>query len=195
MRQLTRMLTRGIVTAALLTLGTQVPAQAQAVALPGTTLRASGTEIFVRFLNSEAGYSSDIHFFVAVAGSSTFLFNNHAGDPTNTIRIGDLVAGDELIFGIYVTNRRTGEVNLFFSGDGSRNADGLVHAKVVALGNGKFQLGFEDLYGGGDFDYDDVVFEVSGAIVNPEPVTMVLLGSGLFGLGAAARRRRKGELV
>ena len=56
----------------------------------------------------------------------------------------------------------------------------------------------QDLYGGGDKDYNDLIFEVSGVsgvphVVTPEPVTIALLGSGLMGVGGAglARRRRQ----
>jgi hypothetical protein len=48
--------------------------------------------------------------------------------------------------------------------------------------NGIF-VGFEDLFGGGDFDYDDnnfVFSNVTSAAVAPEPASLLLLGSGLM---------------
>ncbi len=191
MERTTSKLTRGIVALAVLTLGFQPRAEAQ-TGLPGTTLEAAETTVFVTFIESNAGYTSDIQFFATIGGVSQTLFNNRDASGTQ-VALNNLTIGQEVIFGIYVRN--TGET--FYAGPGSRNSDGLVHASVTALGNGRYRLGFEDLHGGGDLDFNDVIFEVQGvsAVVNPEPVTMVLLGSGLFGLGgAAARRRRKAEL-
>jgi hypothetical protein len=59
------------------------------------------------------------------------------------------------------------------------------------------RVGFEDLWAGGDLDYNDLQFDVLNAntTVTPEPVSMVLLGSGLLGLGGAAARRRRRQLT
>ena len=57
----------------------------------------------------------------------------------------------------------------------------------------EYVVGFEDLLGGGDEDYNDAVFAVRGVgtTVTPEPLTMTLLATGLAGLSGAGLRRRR----
>ena len=78
----------------------------------------------------------------------------------------------------------------------SANKDGLVHAVAYTLpGTPYLLIGFEDLYGGGDRDYNDILFTLDIGKGNvehlsgPEPSTGLILG-GLFALGIAKRRRR-----
>ncbi len=73
--------------------------------------------------------------------------------------------------------------------DGCR---GLAHGVVDDLGGNNYYVGFEDLLGGGDFDYDDHRFLFSGGLRTdvPAPASVGLLGLGMLGF-AAARRRQK----
>jgi hypothetical protein len=111
-----------------------------------------------------------------------------------------IAVGDELQFGIHVLNTKQD----FALGPGSRNVDGLDHA-YVRTGRGGFYVGFEDLLGGGDRDYNDTIFRFTGVSTTrpqfatttepdhertlPEPASLVLVLSGIAVLGFAYRRR------
>lgn len=69
--------------------------------------------------------------------------------------LGVFEGGKELIFRITTPEGKT-----YFSGPGSRNPDGLVHANVIKISENRWLVGWEDLFQGGDKDYDDLFFQV-----------------------------------
>ena len=82
---------------------------------------------------------------------------SHSTPEGETVPLGEFAAGEELVFSLDVAD--TGDH--FSSGGAAQNADNLVHAAVTDRGDGSFFIGFEDQFGGGDTDYDDVLFVVA----------------------------------
>ena len=160
--------------------------QASAIVGPGGQIFATGGNVQVEVLPSSSGYTNEIDFFYGVSLSSlTFIgFDNFI----TTVNLGAFSTGQELVFGI------RGPEGTFLMGGGSRNADGRIHANVandfIASGFSEaWYVGFEDLYGGGDRDYNDAIIRVSQTTPVPEPGTLGLLGLGLAGLGMFRRRK------
>ena len=110
--------------------------------------------------------------------------------------------GDELTFGLQVPSTN----QVFLMGPGSRNGDGLEHAYVSGQRAGTYYVGLEDLFGGGDRDYNDTIFRLSGGVASapravarysptastvaePSSLLLLLTGGGLLGF---VRRRNQG---
>jgi len=129
---------------------------AQAAPILGQELIATGGDVVVTFVSNGAGYTSELYLDGPDGDALGSIFNNQTTPVSTSLNLGAFLAGTELIFRLEVQN--TGQV--FYSGDSSRNADGIAHA-VVDSGQNQARVGFEDLFGGGDRDYNDLVFSFS----------------------------------
>ncbi len=100
--------------------------------------------------------------------------------PGDFVELGTFEAGTTFDFNL-IANGANGGTNIW-STKNDFNADGIQHAVAFAVkGSPYLLIGFEDLYGGGDNDYNDLLFalDIGTAnvefLANPEPATFLLL--------------------
>jgi RHS repeat-associated protein/uncharacterized repeat protein (TIGR01451 family) len=135
------------------------PGGGTAVTGLGGQIFSTGGPVEVQVLPASAGITSELWLFEPIAKK---IGTNR--DVDQTFQVGSFPAGAELVFGIKYDSTE------FRMGPGDRNPDGIPHAVVTELENGKLKAGFEDLFGGGDRDYDDNLFEFRGGIATEPPV-------------------------
>lgn len=159
------------------------------------TATSAGT-IGAYFHGSTAAYTNTLSLLVngvITPESSSGLLNNHTSSIGDFVILGSVNAGDILTFQLNVLS--TGDT---WYSDKTPNSDGLQHTYstpfVGDITNGipaGTYVGFEDLYGGGDFDYDDEAFIFTNISISPvpEPESYIMLIAGLILLVFTIRNR------
>ncbi|MGL4513651.1 MAG: DUF4114 domain-containing protein [Lacipirellulaceae bacterium] len=135
-------------------------------------LRNSDRPVRVYFLNEGAGYRNSLGYSTTMAGSTTNgarklvlpdVSNGTFGGPNllapgDWVELGNFPQGTSFEFFI-IQNAVNGGRTIFTNRDAA-NVDRLQHLSAWLLGDRYVLLGFEDLTGGGDLDYNDVVVVV-----------------------------------
>jgi hypothetical protein len=135
-------------------------ASAEAQGVIGGQLLATGGTVDIVVQPATAVFTSQLFLLHRDGTRENIALSTEVGKH---VTVGPVRAGQELVFGITLLNGRT-----FFIGPASRNPDGIAHAKVTETGMRRFLVGFEDVSGGGDRDYDDNVFQFTGNVA-PKP--------------------------
>jgi uncharacterized protein DUF4114 len=174
---------------------------ASATPLIGQQIYYEGGPIEITVFPFEASYTNSLYLFSGA--NRVFIANNK--DVGSVITLQNLqalniVGGDELVFAILVNN--TGDT--FVTGPAGNNPDNFAHAFVdYAEGQNSDTaiLGFEDLWNGGDKDFNDAVFRITGGIgleklpaailAVPEPASVFSLLFGLISVAFVIRRRNQ----
>jgi hypothetical protein len=192
-----------------------------AVSLDPQALRLhQDSSVRVYFLSEGAGYRNTLGYtaedlngeeivgetvIFPDASSANVYLENPADAPAN-IRNGStpLVPGDFVDLGVYdsgslidfflVANGANGG-DFVYTADADTNPDLMEHVVAFAVeGSPYLMIGFEDLFGGGDRDYNDLVFAVDIGTANvdylaqPEPALAAMIG-GLIWVGFWLYRR------
>lgn len=181
--------------AAVAALTVSVVAARPAAAQAGASIYAAGGDVTAMYLGRSADYFSVLSLVSPTPVSALFDSSSAAG---TTVNVGSFAAGEELIFKIdvYSDASKTSQIGTWLTGPAPRNADNFPHASVTFLADNTMManVAYEDMPSGGDQDYNDFRFKVSGVTGTPaipEPGTIALLAStGLPLVGVVARRRR-----
>lgn len=179
---------------------------------PSKLVLSTAVDARVYFIGEGAGFANTLGINTegvgAKKGDPEILFPNAssngikrtekepllAGDFVN---VGKLEGGTKLDF-FLIADGANGGKNLFTT-EASANPDKINHVITFATMYGSYLiLGFEDILGGGDRDFNDVLFAVDLGSVNiaaltgtPEPRTWLVLGTLVGGVFWLKRRQAR----
>ncbi|MBO6504455.1 MAG: DUF4114 domain-containing protein [Kordiimonadaceae bacterium] len=194
------------------------------IALDPNDLVINGdSEVRAYFVGEGAGYRNSLGVYTGESseglnGDAALIFPDASTsgaysylDSDYRSRGAPVAPGDFVDLGTYedgtqlnlflVSNGAGGGSNTYYT-DTDLNSDGIDHFVMLATPDNPYLLiGTEDLHGGGDEDYNDVVVALevgvattrvlmAKAVPLPAPVA-ALLGPVLFGVLLAAKRRRR----
>ncbi|NVJ96679.1 MAG: DUF4114 domain-containing protein [Alphaproteobacteria bacterium] len=186
---------------------------------PNDLYLTEASDVRVYFIGEGAGYRNTLGIYTgdsseALTGDAGLIFpdastsNSYLSPATDDTRTesAPLASGDFVDLGTFeagtqlnlflIANGANGGSNTYYT-DSALNADGIEHFVVLATADSPYLLiGVEDLYGGGDQDYNDVVIALDIGKTNvkqliskvvPIPGYLALL-LGPIGLWFARRR-------
>lgn len=151
---------------------------ASALADPAAYVAGDGP-VVVDVMHSDSGYENRIYW-----SSDNWQTANFIGidDQTATVNLGTFKPGTKLEFGI-----DNGNGDFFRTGSAAANSDNFQHAKVSRATDGVL-VGFEDLRGGGDRDFNDAFIKVrSLPAAVPAPARVVVPAPAKVAVPAPAK--------
>jgi hypothetical protein len=148
-------------------------------------------KLVVTYVDSDAGYNNE--FGIYTPGPIILGKIHDVSKGTVYQDVGRCENGKEVV--LYIISPPEGGTVTYLSN--ANGPDGVDHAIVTAEADNSFTVGFEDLYGGGDRDYNDVFLNVActpDPIATPEFPTMALPAALIVGiLGAVLFIQRSKE--
>lgn len=117
----------------------------------------SAKPVTVTYVATNGAYVNELHL---AAPRDVYIATTHRDPIGQVTELGTFNEGEELLLELYVHDTR----NTFYSGPASRNPDGFPHVAMSYLGECTWRVGFEDLWNGGDQDFDDIVITISGPL-------------------------------
>ena len=118
----------------------------------GQILTVQNESVELRVVAGAAAFNDEFVWDTTAPGRSFFCRDEEQGD---TISLGTYTDATVLDFSL-----RTPSRDLWVTGAGTYNPDGLAHARLEQTDEYTVRLGFEDLAGGGDLDYDDCLVDL-----------------------------------
>ena len=120
-------------------------------------VRDSTVPVVATYITGAGAYTNTLS---VVTPAEIPIITTHVDPLGTTVELGTFPEGTELMLQLYVHD--TGYT--YYSGPAGRNPDGFAHVAMSYLGDCVWRVGFEDLYRGGDQDFDDAVITLSGAL-------------------------------